>query len=101
MIRVGRTSGSSDEFFVDQYEFLNKGITKKEIISVFEHENHRFKLQNEAKIQEKWPLFSVQIYIDDVPTGFFECQGAGFCKLFLISAQDLKLSGSNGHQKKL
>ena len=101
MIRVGRTSGSSDDFFVDQYEFLNKGITKKEIISVFEHENHRFKLQNEAKIQEKWPLFSVQIYIDDVPTGFFECQGAGFCKLFLILTQDLKLSGSNGHQKKL
>ena len=59
----------------DQYNFLNKGITKKEIISIFEHENHRFKLQNEAKIQEKWPLFSVQIYIDDVPTGFFECQG--------------------------
>lgn len=55
--------------------FLVIGITKKEIISVFEHENHRFKLQNEAKIQEKWPLFSVQIYIDDVPTGFFECQG--------------------------
>ena len=60
---------------MNQFNFLNKGITKKEIISIFEHENHRFKLQNEAKIQEKWPLFSVQIYIDDVPTGFFECQG--------------------------
>ena len=82
--------GPTDITSPDQYNFLNKGITKKEIISIFEHENHRFKLQNEAKIQE-WPLFSVQINIDDVSTGFFECQGT----VLLLT---LNFGLKNGHK---